>query len=521
VEHSLFFDTYSLPTSTIFFAHEVIRGNPAIRAHLSTHARELAEILGVKLPDGLVAELPSLLFLRAFRENPEGLILDAKERAQVRRILADVHAVLNGKTQRRLTSSIVPLASPDAFLGLPRLLDRHWLPLLILFGLAVVLFLGERLFVSLRFLLYGLVNFEKLDLQRKSDDFLDDLTYQQSREASAGFSFRGFNLGGKRTVTARAMTLQGLTGRYLDYAKAVRRAYNGKLIVIIDELDKITDPAEVRDLLIELKGALFEKGCYYIISLSEDCARAFRGRLAEGRDIFESSFDDVIDIPGLDFAEAREMVKSRAPDAAITPEAVDIITAFAGGIPREIVRYARLMVIDLPEPRPTSAGDVGLAILKDAADDWAGQAVRAPVNGTVAIDIYLSAQAVTDAIKAAPGAVPWPDAIATGLIGVIDLLDPVGYFRALPATADHDSTTAAILRELQGTIRLLVMEAHMHRLHGAPDPESEIGPDTLKIVREAMRVLPEQPMLALELARTVRGDPIIPPPPPGSPRGAP
>ena len=55
-------------------------------------------------------------------------------------------------------------------------------------------------------------------------------------------------------------------------------------------------PEQVKELLVEIKGALFCPGIFYLISISEDAARSFRRRLAAGRDIFESTFDDVLDI---------------------------------------------------------------------------------------------------------------------------------------------------------------------------------------------------------------------------------
>lgn len=115
---------------------------------------------------------------------------------------------------------------------------------------------------------------------------MEQLTFHSSRETSAGVSWRGMGLGRKQTMAARAFTLPELTAQYIRFLEKVRFAYNGKIIIAIDELDKVHDSEQVKALLTEIKGALFVPGTFYIVSISEDAARSFRRRLASGRDIF-------------------------------------------------------------------------------------------------------------------------------------------------------------------------------------------------------------------------------------------
>jgi len=87
--------------------------------------------------------------------------------------------------------------------------------------------------------------------------------------------------------------------------------YNGKLIIAIDELDKVHDVTQVQGLLSEIKGALSVEGTYYLLSISEDAASSFRTRLFAGRDIFESTFDEIYEVTPMDLAGAEAMLQAR------------------------------------------------------------------------------------------------------------------------------------------------------------------------------------------------------------------
>ena len=178
--------------------------------------------------------------------------------------------------------------------------------------MALLLF-GRAIWRYGNFVIRAPLNGRLLALIRASEEFLEFLDYCEGSESSHGLSLRGFSYGARRVLTSRALTLQSLTDHYLGYVRTLREHYNGKLIVVIDELDKVTDPNQVLDLLLEIKGALFEEGCYYIISISEDATRAFRGRLTEGRDIFESSFDDIVAIDRMPADTARLMFAGASP----------------------------------------------------------------------------------------------------------------------------------------------------------------------------------------------------------------
>ena len=200
-------------------------------------------------------------------------------------------------------------------------------------------------------LLRAIINRRYLNLYHEADNLIELLSYTSTQQDKRSFGFKGLSLGQTSTRAARDLTLPGLTARYLAFIELIREQYNRKVIIVIDELDKIHDPDQVKELLVEIKGALFNKGCFYLISISEDAARSFRYRLTSGRDIFESTFDEIIEIRQMDVASGCAMLSRREQNTEasnkLPQDCLALLVLFGGGIPREIVRRARTLSFEM------------------------------------------------------------------------------------------------------------------------------------------------------------------------------
>ena len=154
-------------------------------------------------------------------------------------------------------------------------------------------------------------------------------------------------------MKTRSLSLPGLTSQYITYVQQLLDVLPDKLIICIDELDKITDLDGVRSILREIKGGLYVKGCFYVISLSEDVLQAFGGRLSSTRDIFESTFDEVFSISRLDVESCKKVLERRLeasrPDScafgAATEDVMILCAVLSSGIPRDLVRNLRECVL--------------------------------------------------------------------------------------------------------------------------------------------------------------------------------
>lgn len=237
-------------------------------------------------------------------------------------------------------------------------LSLYTVPLLVLasYGAFVVvatliLVAGARAWRAMRFR-------RELGLLTASQRLAAELEYEISRtrdsEVTTLFSQRltaKLKLSEQRRT--RPLTLPGLTAEYVAYIAKVLEVFPGKLIICIDELDKVSDLEHVRFILREIKGALFVRGCFYLLSISEDAMRAFQGRFVDERDIFESTFDEVLPVGRLELAQCHEIVGRRlehlglrpgSPNAGLEPS-VSVAAALSGGVARDLIRNIRDAIV--------------------------------------------------------------------------------------------------------------------------------------------------------------------------------
>jgi Flp pilus assembly protein TadD len=114
-----------------------------------------------------------------------------------------------------------------------------------------------------------------------------------------------------------------------------------EVVIAIDELDKMQDAKEAVEFLDHIKVLFPMPDCSFIVSVSEDAWARFASRGLPLRDIFESSFVDVVRIEILTPAEARDFLKRR--NSSITDAQALFCHCLAGGLPRDLIRAARLL----------------------------------------------------------------------------------------------------------------------------------------------------------------------------------
>jgi hypothetical protein len=161
---------------------------------------------------------------------------------------------------------------------------------------------------------------------------------------------------------ARALSLPELTADYIEFVANVLRVFPGKLLICIDELDKVTDLDQVRFILREIKGALYAKGTFYMLSISNDALRSFEGRLGDQRDIFESTFDDVFSVRSLDLSSSMAVLTKRLTSfgagekvQSFSDNALVVISVFSAGNARDLIRGFRECAISISDSEISAA----------------------------------------------------------------------------------------------------------------------------------------------------------------------
>lgn len=132
-----------------------------------------------------------------------------------------------------------------------------------------------------------------------------------------------------------------------------------RIFIGVDELDKIGSPDQAEQFLNEIKGIFGVPYLYFMVSVSDDALTAFERRGLPLRDAFDSSFDEIIHVDPLDYAESRRLLYRRI--IGLSEPYVALCHCLAGGLPRDLIRAARLVVrtADRLAATAPAAGDDG------------------------------------------------------------------------------------------------------------------------------------------------------------------
>jgi hypothetical protein len=166
----------------------------------------------------------------------------------------------------------------------------------------------------------------------------------------------------KRGVTwgEREKSYPELVADVKTFLGAVAEEY--EVIIGIDELDKLRTADSVEDFLNDIKGVFGVPGCYYLVSVSEDAAAGFERRGAPFRDVFDSSFDDVISLRPLDLVSARKILHGLL--LGWTEPFIGLCFVLSGGLPRDLWRVAHELVAQRDADNDIELGQATLALCR-------------------------------------------------------------------------------------------------------------------------------------------------------------
>jgi hypothetical protein len=183
--------------------------------------------------------------------------------------------------------------------------------------------------------------------QAKSN--LDEIRWQQSYSSGWGGSLKITPIA---PVVAEAkeetgiafarkqLSLPEIVKEYEDFLALAHTKYK-KIIVGIDELDKLQDDEQAQRFMNEIKALFGLEHCFYLLSVSENAMSSFSRRGVPFRDVFDSSFDDIVYVNYLDAEAARELLRRRV--IGIPVPFLDFCYCMSGGLPRDLIRACRTL----------------------------------------------------------------------------------------------------------------------------------------------------------------------------------
>ncbi len=227
---------------------------------------------------------------------------------------------------------------------------------------------------------------EESGVEATARRYLDEIRFQQSYSSgwSGALKFPGAiklpmgieaTVTGSTTLARQQMSLPDIVNYYRSFVEDL--ATQRPVLIGIDELDKMESDERARQFLNDIKAIFGIKGCYYLVSVSEDAMASFERRGLPFRDVFDSAFDEVLKVPYLDLEDAKRLLSRRV--IGLPMPFVCLCYCLSGGLARDLIRATR-------------------AIL-DASDGPKATDLRAICESVVRAELAAKTEAVTAAIK--------------------------------------------------------------------------------------------------------------------------
>jgi hypothetical protein len=177
---------------------------------------------------------------------------------------------------------------------------------------------------------------------------LREIKFQQSFSTGWSGSFKvpvGLEAGieSSTTLAQLQMSFPDVVSAMRDFVGRI--ASVGRVVIGIDEVDKIGSDENARQFLNDIKAIFGLEHCFYLISVSEEAMASFERRGLPFRDVFDSSFDEIIHVRYLDLEGARRLLGRRV--LGLPVPFVCLCYCLSGGLPRDLIRAARKLT-DIP-----------------------------------------------------------------------------------------------------------------------------------------------------------------------------
>ncbi|GAB3988380.1 hypothetical protein GCM10029978_110610 [Actinoallomurus acanthiterrae] len=116
----------------------------------------------------------------------------------------------------------------------------------------------------------------------------------------------------------------------------------GKLVIGIDEVDKIRDASSAEEFINDVKAIFGTPNCLYLVSVSDEALIGFQQRSPTLRAAIDTAFDEMVRVERLTLTDVRELLRRRV--AGISDPFIALCHVLSGGLPRDVLRTARALV---------------------------------------------------------------------------------------------------------------------------------------------------------------------------------
>jgi hypothetical protein len=213
---------------------------------------------------------------------------------------------------------------------------------------------------------------------RLAEKHLQNIRFQQSFSSGSSGSIKlpiGLEASTEyaSSLMRNQMSLPEIVEEFKGFVNKLTQSENCKVVIGIDELDKITSIETARAFINEAKAIFGISNCFYLMSVSENAMSNFERRGLPIRDEFDSAFDHVLYLDYLDYKTARTLLGRRV--IGMPDKFMDLAYVMSGGLPRDLIRYCRL-IFDYAQTLPDEVPFIA-ACKKIVSDD-----IRSKIRAT-------------------------------------------------------------------------------------------------------------------------------------------
>lgn len=185
---------------------------------------------------------------------------------------------------------------------------------------------------------------EEFEAEVIAETRLRQIWFQQSFSTGWSGSLNlPVGLGGEIThgidISQKQMSLPDIVDLLKEFIALLAR--NQDVRIGIDELDKMSDES-ARLFLNEIKVIFRIPGCFFLVSVSEDAMAGFDRRGHSFRDVFDSSFDDVLHVPSVKLETSHKILNRRI--VGLPLPFISLMHCMSGGLPRDLIRATRNLI---------------------------------------------------------------------------------------------------------------------------------------------------------------------------------
>ena len=235
------------------------------------------------------------------------------------------------------------------------------------------------------------------DLPAEAVERLRQLQFQRTDSVTRGGTIAGpfgigVNVGDSRSLTENVMSLPELIADYRDFvervvaalmeaeeraardqkaakggddadAAAVRAATAVRLVIGVDSMDQIENPAEACMFLDELSAVFGTPHCVYLLAIKPSTLAAVDQRTVPLKTSSGGLFDEMVWVEALTLGQAAGLLDYRV--TGMPGEFIALCYVLSGGLPRELLRVARAVCASSDPVRGISLADATTSVIND------------------------------------------------------------------------------------------------------------------------------------------------------------